>query len=85
MYDFRAGSVKTTLAEVSTNDMGNGEALKDLLDQIEDEIEQVSMDGAYAAAMILGEYPTAVVAGGILCDESSDMQNQGKVVQFLVS
>lgn len=32
---------------VTTNDMGDGQVLADLLEQIEDEIEQVSTDGAY--------------------------------------
>jgi hypothetical protein len=32
---------------VTTNDVGDGQMLPDLLDQIEDEIEQVSADGAY--------------------------------------
>ncbi|BAY59926.1 transposase (plasmid) [Leptolyngbya boryana NIES-2135] len=34
-------------AMVTTNDVGDGQMLSDLLDQIEDEIEQVSADGAY--------------------------------------
>lgn len=34
-------------AVVTTNDVHDGEVLSDLLDQIEDEIEQVSADGAY--------------------------------------
>ncbi len=34
-------------AVVTTNDLHDGEVLSDLLDQIEDEIEQVSADGAY--------------------------------------
>ncbi len=34
-------------AVVTTNDHHDGEVLSDLLDQIEDEIEQVSADGAY--------------------------------------
>jgi Transposase DDE domain len=32
---------------VTTNDMADGEVLEDILEQIEDEIEQVSTDGAY--------------------------------------
>jgi hypothetical protein len=32
---------------VTTNDVGDGQMLSDLLEQIEDEIEQVSADGAY--------------------------------------
>jgi hypothetical protein len=32
---------------VTTNDVADGEVLEDILEQIEDEIEQVSSDGAY--------------------------------------